>query len=99
VETANAGRKVLAADLNPLFEELPKEFDQLRLQLNSKLQRLNSINHKRKGQNVLFCDGSTEFVKSRFIGEADDDIFTLRDIVLYQGSEVPTCEADAFVAP
>ena len=95
----DAGRKVLIADLNPLFEELPREFDRLRLPLSKELEGLNSDNHGRKGQNVLFCDGSAEFVKSRLVGEGNDDIFTLQNVFLYQGSEIPTCESDAFVAP
>ena len=93
------GRQVVASDLNPLFEELPKEFDQLSLPLSKELEGLNSANHGRKGQNVLFCDGSAEFVKSRLVGEGNDDIFTLQNVFLYQGSEIPTCESDAFVAP
>ncbi len=93
-------RKVLMADRNPLFEELPKEFSrQFRLQLNRKLLTLNSINHNRRGQNVLFGDGRVEFLKTRHIGIAKDDIFTLRDTDIYQGYEVPSCETDFFLAP
>jgi hypothetical protein len=93
-------RKVLMADRNPLFEELPKEFSrQFRLQLNRKLLTLNSINHNRRGQNVLSGDGHVEFLKTRFIGISEDDIFTLQDTDIYQGCEVPSCEADSFLAP
>ena len=97
--TMDAGRKVLIADMNPLFEELPENFDRLGLPLSKELESLNSANHGQKGQNVLFCDGSAEFVRSRLVGEGNDDIFTLQNITLYQGSEIPTCESDAFVAP
>ncbi len=93
-------RKVLMADRNPLFEELPKEFSrQFRLQLNRKLLTLNSSNHNRRGQNVLFGDGCVEFLKTRFIDITKDDIYTLQDTDIYQGCEVPSCEADSFLAP
>jgi len=93
-------RKVLMADWNPLFEQLPEDFSRgLLLQLNRKLLTLNSINHNRRGQNVMFGDGHVKFLKTRFIGIAKDDIFTLQDTDVYQGCEVPSCEADSFLAP
>jgi prepilin-type processing-associated H-X9-DG protein len=93
-------RKVLMADLSPLFEKLPKDFDKpLKLRLNLELLTRNSINHKRRGQNVLFGDGHTEFLKTRFINLSKDDIFTLQDTDVYQGCEVPSCETDFFLAP
>jgi hypothetical protein len=91
---------VLIADLNPLFERLPDNYSgPLNIRLNDRLFALNSINHNRRGQNVLFCDGSTKFVKVRRIGVAEDDIFTLQGTDAYQGTEVPSCETDAFLAP
>jgi prepilin-type processing-associated H-X9-DG protein len=93
-------RKVLMADRNPLFEQMPEDFTkQLKLQLNRALLTLNSNNHNRRGQNVLFGDGSVEFLKTRFIGISVDDIFTLQDTDIYQGCEVPSCETDFFLAP
>lgn len=91
-------RNVIMADWNPLFEELPDNFSkQLSLRLNKKLLSLNSINHNRRGQNVLFGDGRVEFLKTRFIDT--DDIFTLQDTDVYQGCEAPSCETDFFLAP
>ncbi len=90
-------RNVIMADWNPLFEELPDNSKQLNLRLNKKLLTLNSINHNRRGQNVLFGDGRVEFLKTRFIGT--DDIFTLQDTDVYQGCEAPSCETDFFLAP
>jgi len=92
-------RKVLMADWNPLFEQLPDFSRELQLQLNRELLTLNSINHNRRGQNVLFGDGCVEFLKTRFIGIAKDDIFTLQDTDIYQGCEVPSHENDFFLAP
>ena len=71
----------------------------LRIQLNKDLLHLNSNNHNRRGQNILFCDGSVSFVKTRRIGISEDDIFTLWNTDVYQGVEVPSCETDAFLAP
>ncbi|HUT47510.1 MAG TPA: hypothetical protein VMX36_14610 [Sedimentisphaerales bacterium] len=91
-------RNVIMADWNPLFEELPDDFSKpFSLRLNKQLLTLNSINHNRRGQNVLFGDGRVEFLKTRFIGT--DDIFTLQDTDVYQGCESPSCETDFFLAP
>jgi len=97
---AAQGRKVLMADLNPLFERLPGDYSKpFKLEPPIDLLILNSTNHNRRGQNVLFGDGSVKFVKVRRIGVAEDDIFTLQDTDIYKGVEVPFCEADAFLAP
>ena len=93
-------RKVLMADWNPIFERLLDDFSRhLPLRLSRELLTLNSKNHNRRGQNVLFGDGSVEFLKTRFIGISEDDIFTLQDTDIYQGCEVPSCETDFFLAP
>jgi prepilin-type processing-associated H-X9-DG protein len=99
-EKTAQGRKVLMADLNPLFEQLPGDYSEpFKLEPPIDLLIHNSTNHKRRGQNVLFGDGSVEFVKVRSIGVAEDDIFTLQDTDTYKGVEVPSCETDAFLAP
>lgn len=90
-------RNVIMADWNPLFEKLPDHSKQLNLRPNKQLLSLNSINHKRRGQNVLFGDGRVEFLKTRLIGT--DDIFTLQDTDVYEGCEAPSCETDLFLAP
>ncbi len=93
-------RKVLIADLSPLFEELPRDYSTpFRLRLNRDMLTLNSINHRRRGQNVLFGDGRVEFIKTRSTSLSEDDIFTLRDTDIYQGCELPSCESDFFLAP
>ena len=91
-------RKVVMADWNPLFEELPKDFSKpLQLQLTKEMLSRNSVNHKRRGQSVLFGDGRVEFLRTRLIGT--DDIFTLQDTDVYRGCELPSCETDFFLAP
>lgn len=93
-------RKVLMADLSPLFEDLPADFGKpFQLRLNKRLLTINSPNHKRKGQNVLFGDGHAEFRKKRFIDLSTDDIFTLQNTDVYHGNEVPACTTDFFLAP
>ena len=95
-----AGQHPLIADLNPLFEVLPHNYNNpLNLKLTKDLLEANSINHRRRGQNILFCDGSARFVRKRVIGIIQDDIFTLRDTHVYKGDELPSCETDAFLAP
>jgi hypothetical protein len=96
----STNRKVLIADLSPLFENLPEDYSrQLKLELSKEQLTLNSINHNRRGQNVMYCDGTIQFIKSRHATISNDDIFTLRNITVYQGSEVPDCDTDIFVAP
>lgn len=91
-------RKVVMSDWNPLFEEMPKDYSQsFHKRLTPRLLTLNSINHKRRGQNVLFGDGRVVYMKTRLIGA--DDIFTLQDTDVYEGCEVPSCETDFFLAP
>jgi prepilin-type processing-associated H-X9-DG protein len=97
---AISGRKVLVADANPLFESLPDDYSkQLKLEPGIDSLLVNSVNHNNRGQNVLFCDGSSEFLKSRQIGISEDDIFTLQDTATYKGVEVPARETDDFLAP
>jgi len=94
------GQRILISDLNPLFESLPRpDAKPPVIQLNKELSNLNSINHNRRGQNVLLDDGSVKFQKTRCFGAAEDDIFTLQNTKVYQGVEVPLCESDTFLAP
>jgi prepilin-type processing-associated H-X9-DG protein len=93
-------RRAVISDMNPLFENLPKQFsDRIRIHVNDKLMRMNSRNHMRRGQNVLFCDGSVTFVRKRQVDISNDDIFTIRDYQVYEGVEMPVCELDNFLAP
>ncbi|MBN1787599.1 MAG: hypothetical protein JW806_04310 [Sedimentisphaerales bacterium] len=98
-------RKVpLMADVNPLFEgrlttspdQSGSEFDPITL--NRKLRQANSPSHRGKGQNILFNDGTVEFTSQRVFG-ADDDIFTVRDLDIYRGTEKPSSETDVFLVP
>jgi len=40
-----------------------------------------------------------KFLKTRFIGVSNDDVFTLQNTDVYHGYEVPACETDVFLAP
>lgn len=100
VNMENLKNKVIMADLNPLFENLPPDYSaDIKIELNEKLASQNSSNHGRKGQNVLFGDGSVRFVKQRTIGIDKDDIFTLKEEKVYDGNEVPKCKEDSFLVP
>ena len=93
-------QRVLMSDLNPLFEKLPQDYSKsLTLTPDEVQLNANSANHNRRGQNVLFGDGRVEFVGSRRLGPARDDIFTLQNTNVYRGCEVPANESDAFLAP
>jgi len=92
--------KALMSDLNTLFEILPRDYSTpLKRKLNKDLSTLNSINHNRRGQNILFDDGCVNFMKKRCIGITEDDPFTLKNILIYNGTERPARETDDFLAP
>jgi hypothetical protein len=107
IRCPNAGKKTICrtimADLNPLFEKLPKDYSKsLKLRIDEEQLNLNSINHNRRGQNVLFGDGSAKFMKVRRIGITLDDIYMLQEMspgCEVKGCETPSCETDAFCAP
>jgi prepilin-type processing-associated H-X9-DG protein len=96
---AGMGRQVIAADMSPVFESLPASSDKLVRNLSEELMNQNSSNHNGRGQNVLFCDGSVQFIKNRHVDISKDDIFTIQGTSTYEGVEMPTSEADAFLAP
>ena len=97
------GRRVIFADTNPLSEKLPSDYSaEFTLRLCQELMTVNSKNHNRRGQNVLFCDGSVEFTRRRNTSISEDDIYTLTNMTdgcEIRGCEVPSCETDAFLAP
>ncbi len=94
-------KKVFLADLNPLSEEFPREFSTIpSIELRDSLLKANSRNHNARGQNVLLCDGSVEFSRTRRTTTSDDDIFTLRTMSPGQrvrGTERPASDDDIFV--
>ena len=93
-------QKVLMADLSPLFEVLPQDFSRpLKIRVDEDLLNLNSINHNCRGQNILSGNGSVRFVNKRRIGITQDDLYTLQNILSYNGTERPSCETDSLLAP
>lgn len=98
------GRRIIAGDLNPVFRKIPfrqdiyrqrDEFEQVLL--NEELKKILSENHCCRGQNILYSDGSIEYIKSRLIN--GDDIFTVLGVDAYRGREIPASDRDAFLAP
>lgn len=103
-DTFKRSRKIIASDLNPVFEKIPcqqsiyqkmNEFE--KVLLNEQLKQKMSTNHSGRGQNILYCDGSVEFVKKRVID--GDDIFTVHGVDAYTGREIPAGDNDIFLAP
>ncbi|MHC4476906.1 MAG: hypothetical protein ACYTEL_14765 [Planctomycetota bacterium] len=97
------GGRVLMTDLSPLFENLPEDFTKpFKLRLSKELLTVNSINHNGRGQNILCCDGTVKFIRTRNAGILADDIFTLKEMsdgFELKGCEMPSCETDTFCAP
>jgi hypothetical protein len=93
-------QKVLMADLSPLFEDLPADFSRpLKIPVDRELLNLNSTNHNYRGQNMLSGNGSVRFANTRRIGITQDDLYTLQNILNYNGTERPSCETDSLLAP
>lgn len=97
-------RRVIMSDMNPVFARIPtdpsiyqtlNEFE--KVCLDEQLKQLMSPNHRNRGQNVLFCDGSVEFLKDRQY--QNDDIFTIRNVLEYTGREAPVDADDVFLVP
>jgi len=102
------GQAVLMADLNPVFETIfeifPKgDCNEFSLKMREELLKMNSRNHNRRGQNVMFGDGRVSFKKRRVIADPisafEDDIFTVKGKRHYRGCEVPSSDSDTFLAP
>ena len=89
----------IMADKNPLFAERAN-FHQGALDLgsDSSLRYINSPNHNRQGQNVLYRDGSVQFSDKRQLDGDLDDIFTIEGTSRYEGRELPAND-DIFIAP
>lgn len=92
-------RQVIMADMSPIFMNISAAEKELNVNLSDALMKKNSSNHGGRGQNVLFCDGSVVFVKGRTVDVSLDDIYTIQGKQTYHGIEVPTSEADIFLAP
>ena len=97
-------RRVIAADLNPLFQKVsfqPAVYQKLdefsRVQLNEQLRQMMSGNHRHRGQSALYCDGSVAFIKTRIVD--NDDIFTIQNVDTYTGKESPRDPKDVFLVP
>ncbi len=97
-------RKVIASDLNPIFKDIPSrqnDYVQLnefeKILLNEQLKQILSSSHCNKGQNVLHCDGSVDWIQVRFVN--NDDIYTIDGVNTYIGKEMPKDTNDIFLVP
>lgn len=86
----------LMADMNPHFEDLSPA---MAVCPSDDALRLNSRNHRRQGQNVLWGDGHVRFSSVRTVGANADDIYTIADTSTYHGVEWPRGPNDTFIAP
>ena len=90
----------IGSDQNPLFADYDSQKQTiLDLSVNRELLSRNSPNHGGRGQNLLYGDGHVRFSNSRLVGLNEDDIFTLNDILQYDGDEQPSTDSDILHAP
>jgi len=64
----------------------------------AKIEPMNSSNHRRKGQNVLFNDGHVSWQDSPFCGHARDNIYT-RSAQPDASVAVPSSKFDSLLSP
>lgn len=94
----------LMSDANPIFEASLNQPNSLSrrelgpIELSERLLKLNSSNHRSKGQNIMFSDGTVKFITQR-VFDGNDDIFTVTNLRIYRGTERPACEKDVFLVP
>jgi hypothetical protein len=60
---------------------------------------INSRAHRGRGQNVLFNDGSIEFMPTPVYDRHRDNIWQAGDIYDYTGTETQSSVTDAFLIP
>lgn len=100
VRMASLGARPLMADMNPHFERpAAASAGAFRPRSDGAALRLNSGNHGRRGQNVLCGDGHVRYSRTRFLGDSDDDIYTMDGGDVGDGCRFPTRLDDAFLAP
>ena len=98
------GKRIVMSDRNPVFSSIPchpSVYDKLnefeKVLLNDQLRFMSTPNHPDRGQNVLKCDGSVQFLRVRTYN--GDDIFTVRGVEAYTGTEIPADNNDIFLVP
>ncbi|MBI9018116.1 MAG: hypothetical protein JEZ07_12745 [Phycisphaerae bacterium] len=90
--------QVLAADKNPIFQRfIINDLNELDLNNIPDLRKINSLNHKARGQNLLFNDGSVVYSETRNVGTAQDDIYTIQGTDKYRRDQMPVPK-DVFIS-
>jgi len=90
----------IMADMNPHFEQ-PSACTSARLTLRPDRGRLrvNSMNHGRRGQNILYGSGYVRYSRTRLLGDPPDDIYLPEGRDECCGDEVPGCLTDTLLGP
>ncbi len=91
LHAANAEAKAILADRTPVFEG--GRFNPDRVASN------NSPNHQGRGQAVLYLDMHAVFANNSKVGVNNDNIWLVRGVHFYLGTEVPADDADSFLLP
>ena len=89
---AVADRMAILADRSPLFDEGGKVTAE-------QAQAKNSDNHGGSGQSVLYLDAHVEWADNSNVGVNEDNIYLVRGVHEYTGTETPADPTDSFLLP
>ena len=100
VKKVSLAARPVMADMNPHFERMGAErAAAFTLRLEEDSLSLNSLNHDRRGQNVLYGGGYVGYSTTRIVGDPPDDMYTIRDQDVCHGYELPCSLTDTLLAP
>ncbi len=86
-----AAEMAILADDSPMFKD--GQFQ------NDRIGAINSDNHNRAGQNVLYLDMHVAWAEKPTVGVGNDNIYLAQGIDEYRGDEAPTKATDSFLLP
>jgi len=90
-------RLAVLADKNPLFVGRSSRCNNMKFSEETPTDAPSRF-HRKRGQNILFADGSASWSLSPVL-ENGDNIWLINGVTKYRGNEIPTDPRDSFLVP